>query len=245
MRYIFNFPDIGEGLEEGTILQWYVSKGQAVSTGDALVQMETDKVVVDIPSPRTGTVVAMFGEAGDIIKVRSPLVEIEVEGVPEGVLEAVKGRSGLEPKESAGHVSEEKAETVVGTMEVAAKDAVLPASREGRPEQEEQGKASSKALATPAVRAMAKDLDIDIDAVAGTGPSGRVTRADLLNYQPAKRTGEREPAAAGPATGKFMSGELAAGGIATVGAAAGGFEPGDGDVTYEPLTQIRKTIAKT
>jgi len=61
MRYIFNFPDIGEGLEEGTILEWYVAKGQAVKSGQALVRMETDKVVTDIPSPKNGTIVTTFG----------------------------------------------------------------------------------------------------------------------------------------------------------------------------------------
>ena len=69
MRYIFNFPDIGEGLEEGTILEWYVTKGQTVSTGDPLVKMETDKVVADIPSPKTGTIAARFGEVGDVVVV--------------------------------------------------------------------------------------------------------------------------------------------------------------------------------
>ena len=61
MRYIFNFPDIGEGLDEGTILEWYVKKGQTVKVGDALVKMETDKVVADIPSPREGVIVAVYG----------------------------------------------------------------------------------------------------------------------------------------------------------------------------------------
>ncbi|HHT34598.1 MAG TPA: biotin/lipoyl-binding protein, partial [Bacteroidales bacterium] len=51
MRYVFNFPDLGEGLEEGTILEWYVKEGDKVKVGDPLVQMETDKVVADIPSP--------------------------------------------------------------------------------------------------------------------------------------------------------------------------------------------------
>jgi len=63
MRYIFNFPDIGEGLEEGTILEWYVVKGQAIKSGQALVRMETDKVVTDIPSPKNGTIVATFGDS--------------------------------------------------------------------------------------------------------------------------------------------------------------------------------------
>ncbi len=79
MRYTFNFPDLGEGLEEGTILEWYVAEGQQVKEGDPLVQMETDKVVADIPSPRQGVIALLHGSVGDVIKVGSPLVEIETE----------------------------------------------------------------------------------------------------------------------------------------------------------------------
>lgn len=57
-----------------------MTKGQTVSTGDPLVKMETDKVVADIPSPKTGTIAARFGEVGDVVRVGSPLVEIEIEG---------------------------------------------------------------------------------------------------------------------------------------------------------------------
>jgi len=73
MRYIFNFPDIGEGLDEGTIAEWYVEKGHQVKSGDPLVKMETDKVVTDIPSPKTGTIVAVYGHVGDTIHVGNPL----------------------------------------------------------------------------------------------------------------------------------------------------------------------------
>src|SRR5271157_125935 len=81
MRFIFNFPDIGEGLDEGTILEWYVAKGQEIKAGESVVKMETDKVVADIPSPKSGTIAARFGNVGDTIHVGTPLVEIEIEGV--------------------------------------------------------------------------------------------------------------------------------------------------------------------
>ena len=210
MRYIFNFPDIGEGLEEGTILEWYVTKGQAVSTGDSLVKMETDTVVADIPSPRTGTIVALFGEPGDVIKVGSPLVEIEIEGVfAEEAQAEVKKEFAPEP--------EEKAETVVGTMEMASKSAILPASSEGAPEpmQPKEAKPRRKALSTPVARAMAKEKGIDINEVDGSGPSGRVTKTDIENYKPVRKT-----------ISTHFSAEKTE------------------DVTYEPLTQIRKTIAR-
>lgn len=79
MKYTFNFPDLGEGLEEGTILEWYVNEGDRVNVGDSIVQMETDKVVADIPSPKKGTILLCHGNVGDVIHVGTPLVEIEVE----------------------------------------------------------------------------------------------------------------------------------------------------------------------
>lgn len=81
MRHIFKFPDIGEGLDEGTIIEWYVEKGQTVEAGESLVKMETDKVVTDIPSPRDGVIVARYGNEGETINVGDPLVEIEMEGL--------------------------------------------------------------------------------------------------------------------------------------------------------------------
>ncbi len=216
MRYIFNFPDIGEGLEEGTILQWYVRKGQEVKTGDNLVQMETDKVVADIPSPKDGTIVALFGEEGDVAIVGEPLVEIEIEGVHGAeAQEEAKKEFAPEPEKSEDF-EEEEAAAVVGTMETAGKSAVLAASDEGgekKPEVEE--KAIRKALATPIARAMAKEKEIDINDVKGTGPSGRVTKADIENYKPVKKGAPKKKE----------------------------IEKGD-DVTYEPLTQIRKAISK-
>lgn len=220
MRYIFNFPDIGEGLEEGTILEWHVVKGQAVKAGQALVNMETDKIVTDIPSPKTGTIVEIFGSVGETIKVGSPLVEIEIEGVLGAAAVAVaetKVPEKAEPKEG----DEEEGAGVVGTMELAGKNAYLAASDEGSSKQKVEEKSISKVLATPLARAMAKDLNIDINAVKGTGPSGRVTKEDIQNHQPTKRAVEVKQKAE-PFTPT---------------------QPAEA-YTYEPLSQIRKAIAK-
>lgn len=215
MRYIFNFPDIGEGLEEGTILEWHVSKGQAIKAGEALVNMETDKIVTDIPSPKTGIIVALYGSVGETIHVGSPLVEIEIEGVfgADAVAEA-KEPAKVEPieEESAG---------VVGTLELAGKNAYLAASDEGSEKQKTVEKPQTKALATPLARVMAKELNIDINKIIGSGPSGRVTKEDIQNYkQPkvfAKETKQKD----------FIEQPFLS----------------ESD-TYEPLSQIRKAIAK-
>lgn len=171
MRYIFKFPDIGEGLEEGTIVEWHVEKGQSVKMGDSLVTMETDKVVTAIPSPRDGVIAARFGKVGDTIHVGAALVEIELAG----------GSGAEEPIHS--EAVEEEGAGVVGTLEVAGNSMVLSASKEGVPEySDNSARKTGKSLATPVARAMAKDLGIDINKVKGTGPGGRVTKDDITNF---------------------------------------------------------------
>jgi len=220
MRHVFKFPDIGEGLEEGTIVEWYVEKGQEVESGQSLVQVETDKVTTDIPSPKTGTIAALYGKEGETINVGDPLAEIEIEGVEgeEAQKEAKEEPAG--PSEEG--VEEEEGAGVVGTIEVAGEGGHLPSSQEGMEQKEEEGeekKPPKKALATPVARALAKDLGVDINQIKGTGPGGRVMKQDIHDY-----------------ASKATTGKAAAAG----GAAA---EP-EQSVEYEDLTQIRKTIAK-
>ena len=177
-KYIFKFPDIGEGLEEGIILEWKVKKGQKVETGDILVIMETDKVAAEIPSPKTGIITQLFGKEGDVIRVGEALVEIELENeeeISQGLQEPI-------PNKKIETIEEEGA-GVVGTLEVATGAAILSASKEGIEQKEEsKKKKGKKVLATPVARAMAKDLGVDINLVQGTGPAGRVTKKDILSY---------------------------------------------------------------
>ncbi len=217
MNFTFHFPDLGEGLEEGTILEWYVTEGQQVKEGDPLVQMETDKVVADIPSPRKGVIALLHGSVGDVMKVGAPLVEIKTEdadGMQEsGQAETIQEKVTTEPVSE----TEEDAGAVVGTMEVAGKDALLPESNEGVPRVPDTVEAPRKALATPVARAMAKELGIDIHKVPGSGPSGRVKSEDILNFN------ADAPKSVPPKKETTTPAE---------------------DVTYLPLTQIRKTIAR-
>ncbi|MEI6694750.1 MAG: dihydrolipoamide acetyltransferase family protein [Bacteroidota bacterium] len=174
MRYIFNFPDIGEGLDEGTIVEWYVAKGQQISAGDSLVKMETDKVVADIPSPKSGTITAIYGKVGETIHVGNALVEIEIAGI--------SGAAAVEEAKETEAVKEEGA-GVVGTLEIAGNNAYLPASEEGTSaNNEDVKKASKKVLATPVARAIAKEMDVNIDLVKGTGPGGRVMKEDIHTH---------------------------------------------------------------
>lgn len=182
MKYIFKFPDIGEGLDEGTIVEWLVKKGQKIESGNPLVTMETDKVVTDIPSPKTGTITALYGKVGETIKVGEALVEIEIEGI--------EGEKAVEEARKGSDLSavEEESAGVVGTIEVAGSDAILSSSNEGIIlKEDDEGKIIKKVLATPVARAFAKDLGIDINKVKGTGPAGRVMKEDILNFSKEKK----------------------------------------------------------
>ena len=184
MNHIFNFPDLGEGLEEGTILEWYVKVGDKVKVGDPLVQMETDKVVADIPSPKNGVIVALHGKPGDVIQVGAPLAEIEVEGSGHVSTVAKEDPRIAATEATVEPIAEgEDAAAVVGTMEVAGNDGLLAASNEGAPSAKETGELQRKALATPVARALAKEMGIDINRVPGSGPSGRVKREDILQVR--------------------------------------------------------------
>ncbi|MDF1558967.1 MAG: dihydrolipoamide acetyltransferase family protein [Bacteroidales bacterium] len=215
MRYIFKFPDIGEGLTEGIIIEWYVDKGNAVKVGQPLVKMETDKVVTDIPAPREGVIAARYGKVGETIHVGETLVEIEIAG-------EAAAASGTEAPVPEAEMVEEKGAGVVGTLEVASNNAYLPASDEGtepKPAAATAATAGRKVLATPVARAMARDINIDINLVTGTGPAGRVMKSDIQNYH-----SSAAPAAArtAPATPDGVR-EL---------------------VEIRPMSQIRKSIAK-
>lgn len=213
MKYIFKFPDIGEGLDEGTIVEWKVKKGQEVDVGTALVTMETDKVVTDIPSPKKGIISTLYGKVGETINVGDALVEIEIAGI-DGEKAVTEAESG-----SDLDLVEEEAAGVVGSIEVAGNNAILSASSEGvAAGGESEDKSKRKVLATPVSRAMARDMGIDINDVKGTGPAGRVMKEDILSYS--KSRSKRVTATTEPS------------------------EDVKDAVTIEPLTQIRKTIAK-
>ncbi len=244
MRFTFKFPDIGEGITEGKILQWYIDKGQSIKSGDALVKMETDKVVTDIPSPKAGTVAARYGNVGDVINVGNVLVELEIEGVSP---EQAKIIAVEVPKSATSQPIEEKNFGVVGTLEIAGEGAYLPASSEGiavstvapivAPSLEgvettlvgDKPPLGRKVLATPVARAMAKDLGVIIGEVVGTGPGGRVMKQDIQLYFDGKTRLKVAPALGSKSS--LQPTELPP-------------EVGATGVEAVPLTMIRKAIAR-
>lgn len=184
MRFEFQFPDVGEGIHEGTIVKWLVEEGEEIKEGDSLVEVETDKVTTEIPSPRTGKVLELKGSQGDVIHVGNIFVVIEIEGEGEEDLSAAGGLGDSFDEEDKKRELDEKEEEVeeetAGVVgEVIASSEMIAPSNEGMEEAKEEKTERRKVLATPVARALAKDLGIDINTIEGTGPNGRVMKDDI------------------------------------------------------------------
>jgi len=227
MSYVFHFPDLGEGLTEGKLLEWYVQEGQAVKEGELLAKVETDKVVADIPAPRAGTILRRHGAVEEILIVGNPFVEI-----------GAKGESPApEPPPPAPAQEPESGPGVVGNIEVATGTDVMPASGEGL-DSAAAGSAlaepRARTLASPLARRMAADFGLDLHRLSGSGPGGRVMKADVL------RARDAGPAAA-TATAPAAATSSAAAPLAPRTPAAP--LPPRGSSKTEALSQLRKTVA--
>jgi pyruvate dehydrogenase E2 component (dihydrolipoamide acetyltransferase) len=144
MAYEFKLPDLGEGVREGEIARWLVQVGQTVQEDDPLVEIQTDKATVEVPSPASGMVARILVEEGQLVPVGTPLVVIGDGDVPAGV----------------SHQAEV---------------------------------ARGKVQATPLVRKIAAELGVDLTALRGSGPGGRVTEQDVRAAAPAREGERREP----------------------------------------------------
>lgn len=154
MVFEFKFPDVGEGIHEGRIVEWLVKAGDSLKVDQPFVKVETDKAVVDLPSPRAGTVLELRFKKGDTIHVGDVIAVFDTDGEP-----AVPA--------SAPSVTAAAAQAA----EVRAFSAQAPsAPRPGR------------VLATPHTRALARKLGVDLASVPATGPNGRVTDEDVRGF---------------------------------------------------------------
>jgi pyruvate dehydrogenase E2 component (dihydrolipoamide acetyltransferase) len=182
----FILPDLGEGVHEAELISWKVQAGQKVEEHQTLAEMETDKALVEVPSPWSGVIKELHGAEGDIINVGSVLVSYAVGGAKP---EAAKAPAATKPDDDA---ERKDAGSVVGSM-----DTGLTVSERFTHHATEAVKtAPGKALATPAVRRVARELGVDINLVPGTGRGGRVTASDVQAFS--SGTVVAEPARAVP-----------------------------------------------
>ena len=170
--YRFNLPDIGEGLGEGEIVRWLVAPGAPVQADQIMVEVETDKAVVEIPAPVGGTLKAVGGAPGEVVAVGALLAVIDTGADGNGgAAQAAPAAAAPAPPEAAPAAAPE------------------PAPAAPRP---------GRVLAAPAVRKRAVELGVDLAAIAGSGPQGRVTREDLERAA-AGEAAPQAPAGARPA----------------------------------------------
>ena len=165
--FAFKMPDIGEGVVEGEVVEWMVAVGDSVKEDDPILSVMTDKATVEIPSPVDGKVTMVIGEAGDILPVGVVCIEFEVDG--DG--NASSAEAAPEPKAETAPAPEPKAEPKAAPTPAPA-PAPAPAAAVARAP-------GTKALASPAVRQRARQANIDLNFVAGSGPAGRISHADL------------------------------------------------------------------
>ncbi|DAC45147.1 MAG TPA: 2-oxo acid dehydrogenase subunit E2 [Candidatus Thalassarchaeaceae archaeon] len=173
-KYDFKLPDIGEGVVEGEVVTWHVSVGDTVSEDDPIVDVMTDKATVTIPSPTDGTVLSLNGEVGDMVAVGSVLIEFDTDGSAPSV---------PEDKDESGPVVEEvRVEKEEVPIETEVREAVkLPEVSKPIqiPVPELPTSSSRTVLASPAVRRRAREANIDLASLNGSGPAGRVRHADI------------------------------------------------------------------
>ena len=164
--FTFRLPDIGEGIAEAEIVAWHVKVGDRVEEDGKIADVMTDKATVEMESPVSGIVREVAGAEGDMIAIGSPLVVIEIEG--EG--EAEEAAPAPEPKADPAPVAEAEPAPVVKAEPVAPPPSPAPAPK--------PDETHTKVLASPAVRARAADLGIDLAQVK-PAEDGRVRHADL------------------------------------------------------------------
>lgn len=178
-KFEFKLPDIGEGVVEGEIVEWMVAVGDTVKEDDPILSVMTDKATVEIPAPCDGTVASLVGDAGDIIPVGGVCIVFDVEG--EG-----NASAATEEKEETVEPVEDVPAPVVEEKPAPVKTPPAPAPATAAPVQRAAG---TKALASPAVRQRARAANIDLQLVAGSGPAGRISHADLDRHIAGGATG--------------------------------------------------------
>jgi pyruvate dehydrogenase E2 component (dihydrolipoamide acetyltransferase) len=223
----FLLPDLGEGLQEAELIEWTVQVGQHVNEFDTLAKMETDKALVEVPSPRAGTIKELRGSPGEKIPVGSVLVVYEggapAEKKPAPVEAAKKATAPQRTDAPQGAMDPETEREDAGTVVGSLTDIPGVAGEGG------------KVRAAPAVRRLARDLGVDIDRVRGTGIGGRVTSGDVQAAADTMKSGRGATAPARPAARTFEPPQRA-----PVHAAGSNGK----DVERIPFRGVRRTIAE-
>lgn len=180
----FKLPDLGEGLTEAEIVEWHVAANDEIKLNQPLVSVETDKAVVEVPSPVTGRVISVHGEAGDVIPVGDVLARFDVPGSADA-----PGREDIpaaDGKDDAPGVVGELPASAMVMSDTTGSAATAPGKQ--------------RVKAAPSVRALARELGVDLTRIEGSGPGGRITARDVAGAAKAAEA-DPGPRASRPQTG--------------------------------------------
>ncbi|UTR11028.1 2-oxo acid dehydrogenase subunit E2 [Evansella sp. LMS18] len=220
MAYDFKMPDIGEGIHEGEIVKWEVKEGDEIKEDDVLCEVQNDKAVVEIPSPVEGTVKKIHIEEGTVTTVGTVIITFETD---------------QEPPADAHGGGDDEAETAGGEDTPNKAEEQTPAQPAAEAEAEvEELDESARVIAMPSVRKYAREKDVNIRKVKGSGKNGRVIKEDIDNFlsgdtAPAAETAEEKPAQEEKAEKKPVT----------------PYKPANAELeTREKMSGIRKAISK-
>ena len=174
-EYVFKLPDLGEGTVEAEIAEWMVKVGDVVAEEDPICAMLTDKAAVELTAPVGGRVISVAGDEGDTVAVGTPLIVFETAAA------ATQSVEGSTPAPTADQ------------------DAGTTAAPSAAPVKAEHVGAGGKVLTSPSIRARAREAGVDLAQVPGSGPRGRILKADFESYFAA---GNAAPAAAKASAGQ-------------------------------------------
>ena len=205
----FKLPDLGEGLTEAEIVEWHVAANDEIKLNQPLVSVETDKAVVEVPSPVTGRVISVHGEAGDVIPVGDVLARFDVPGSADAPGKEDVPSLGREDVPSPGREDvpsspwKEDIPAADGKHEAPGVVGELPAS--AMVMSDTTGSAATapgkqRVKAAPSVRALARELGVDLTRIEGSGPGGRITARDVAGAAKAAEA-DPGPRASRPQTG--------------------------------------------
>ncbi len=233
MVFEFKFPDVGEGIHEGKLVKWHVQEGDNVNHDQILCEVETDKAVVEIPSPKTSKILKLHGKEGEIIHVGDTLVTFEADDEPSEnknkVVDSKLGEAKSSSQTTDSSSAANKAGSVVGFLEEGKDDNVFTRNLN---KDEKKADIHKNIIATLAVKKLAKDIGVDLTKVIGTGSGGRITEDDVKQFSNESKTSI-----------KTLSNKVSS--TKNLDVKNTDFKNYDlyGSVEHLPLTSIRKSIA--
>lgn len=175
-RHVVKLPDLGEGTVSSEIVAWRVKVGDLIKEDEPMVEMATDKAVVEMPSPVSGRVVSLAGEPGDHVAVGAELIVLETDAAnaPADAPSPTLPRRTGEGAENAAAASTSASATATSASAMAPASSSLPRSTEGR-----EGANRGRVMASPATRRRAREAGIDLTLIEGSGRDGRIQKQDL------------------------------------------------------------------